>query len=130
MSGTVADVLFGRLAELGVGRLYVVPEGFDASSCASHGIHVVRVDDPDVAVLLADADGRIGHRDGRGRLGAALVSGPIVHLSSRPGGVAPLQTIGSPEDLVDALAVIQGVDVPGTNALHLDVDLEAPVDPS
>ena len=66
------------------------------------------VDDVDLAVLLADADGRLGHHDGSGRLGAALLDGPILHLSSQPGGRVPLQTVQSAEQLLEAL-----VDPPG-----------------
>ena len=76
---------------------------------------------------MADADGRIGEVDGGGRLGAALLPGPILHLSSEPGGRAPLQTVGSPEELLDALVDPPGSLVPGTSALHLDLDLGAPV---
>ena len=115
---TVADLLARRLRDLGVGRIYGLPLA---------DLDHVGVDDPALAVILADADGRIGHVDGRGRLGAALLAGPILHLSSAPGGRAPLQSIGSPEELLDALVDVPGVDVPGTVALHLDLDLTEPV---
>ena len=122
---TVADLLMTRLVELGVGRLYGHVEEVGTDACERAGIRAVPVDDPDLACLLADADGRIGHRDGTGRLGAAVVGGPVLHLSSCPGGMAPLQTAGSPEDLVDVLASVPGVDVPAATAIHLDLDLEA-----
>jgi len=125
---TVADVLYGRLAQLGVGRVFGPSDQVDAEACARHGLRAVPVDDPDLACLLADADGRLGHPDGRGRLGAAVVRGPVLHLSSAPGGTAPLQTVGSVEDLVDVLAVVPGLEVPATSAVHLDLDLGAPVD--
>lgn len=116
---TVATLLEQRLRALGVGRTYGLALG---------DLPHVAVDDPDLAVLLADVDGRLGHHDGSGRLGAALLSGPILHLSSEPGGRAPLQTIGSAEELLDALVDPPGITLPGTSALHLDLDLTAEVD--
>lgn len=116
--GTVEDLLVARLRQLGVRRTY---------GLAMRGLDHVPVEDPDLAVLLADADGRIGHDDGSGRLGAATLDGPILHLSSAPGGRTPLRTVGSVEDLVDALADPPGMDLPGTLALHLDLDLHAPM---
>lgn len=115
---TVADVLAGRLRALGVRRTWGLPLG---------GLAHVPVDDPDLAVLLADADGRLGEVDGAGRLGAALLPGGILHLSSAPGGVAPLQTVGSADELLDALADATGLVLPGTTALHLDLPLDEPV---
>jgi hypothetical protein len=123
----VADLLAERLGQLGVRRVFGhrLPTGADAVP----GLRHVPLDDPDLAVLLADADGRIGEVDGRGRLGAALLSGGILHLSSQPSGRAPLQTIGSADDLLDALADPAGLRVPATTALHLDLDLTAPAPP-
>ena len=115
---TGLELLERRLRELGVQRIYGLPLG---------GLQHVAVEDPDVAVLLADADGRLGHHDGSGRLGAAHLAGPILHLSSEPGGRAPLQTIGSIEEALDALIDPPGMTVPGTLALHLDLDLAAEV---
>ena len=118
---TVGDVLARRLTELGVRRIW----GLRSSEL--RGLEHVPVDDVDLAVLLADVDGRLGGTDGVGRLGAALVAGPILHLSSAPGGVAPLQTVGSVDELLDALVDPPGLRRPGTLALHLDLDLTAPV---
>ncbi len=114
---TAAEVIEARLRQLGVERVYGLPFG---------GLRHVPVDDPDLAVLLADADGRIAHHDGSGRLGLAHLSGPILHLSSCPGGVAPLQTVGSLEEALDALVDPPGIGIPGTSALHLDFELSAP----
>lgn len=116
----LAELLETRLRSLGVSRVY----GSDLG-----GLEHVAVDDPDLAVLLADADGRIGHWDGSGRLGAALLDGPILHLSSRPGGLAPLQRVTSAVELFDALADPPGMILPGTLALHLDLDLDQDVSP-
>ncbi len=114
---TVADLLEERLRQLGVMRVFGAPLG--------RFTHIA-VADVDLAVLLADADGRLGHHDGSGRLGAALLDGPILHLSSQPGGRAPLQTVRHPEQLLEALADPPGMMLPGVVALHLDLDLDAP----
>ncbi len=116
---SVEQLLEERLRALGVERVY---------GAALGGLTHVPVDDTDLAVLLADADGRIGHWDGSGRLGAALLDGPILHLSSKPGGTAPLQTVRNAQELLDALADPLGIALPGTTALHLDLDLSQPVD--
>jgi len=115
---TVEDLLADRLRQLGVRRTY----GLEI-----RGLAHVPVADPDLAVLLADADGRLGHHDGSGRLGAATLAGPILHLSSAPGGTAALQSVGSVEELVEALADPPGLAIPGTTAVHLDLDLSEPV---
>ena len=125
----VGDVLARRLGELGVRRIWgeALPGGSDASDDQRPVPAHMPVGEADLAVLLADADGRIGEVDGGGRLGAALLPGPILHLSSEPGGLAPLHTVGSPQELLDALVDPPGVLLPGTSALHLDLDLDAPV---
>ncbi|CAB4555392.1 unannotated protein [freshwater metagenome] len=114
MTRTIATALEERLRSLGVQRVYGQPLA---------SLQHVAVENPDLAVLLADADGRIGHHDGSGRLGAALLAGPILHLSSSPGGLAPLQRVTSAVELLDALVDPPGMLVPGTLALHLDLDL-------
>lgn len=118
MSRTAGEVIEERLRRLGVSRVYGLPLA---------GLAHIPIAEPDLAVLLADADGRIGHHDGSGRLGAALLEGPILHLSSQPGGVAPLQTVSSIVEALDALVDPPGMTVPATLALHLDLDLDAPV---
>lgn len=117
MPTTIADALEARLRQLGVMRVYGEPLG---------ALQHVGITDPDLSVLLADVDGRIGHHDGSGRLGAALLEGPILHLSSAPGGTAPLQTVSTIDELAQALANPAGLVLPGTTALHLDLDLGAP----
>lgn len=88
----------------------------------------IDVHDAQLAVMLADADGRLGHRDGSGRLGAAYLQDGILHLSSQPGGTSTVYSITSVDDLIAALHEPVGLSVPGTMALHLDVDLQALVD--
>ena len=114
MTRTIADALEELLRSLGVQRVYGLPLA---------NLQQVPVSNPDLAVLLADADGRLGHHDGSGRLGAALLDGPILHLSSSPGGLAPLQRVSSAVELLDALVDPPGMLQPGTLALHLDLDL-------
>lgn len=121
----VADLLAGRLASLGVRRVFGMSLPVtDEPACP---VRLLQVVDADVALLLASADGRIGEVDGRGRLGAALMAGPVLHLSSEPGGEAPLQTVGTPEELLDALVDPPGMQCPATSSFHLDLDLAAPV---
>jgi hypothetical protein len=120
MSRTIGDLLEERLRQLGVMRVYGAPLG---------DLQHVPVDDVDLAVLLADADGRLGHHDGSGRLGAALLDGPILHLSSQPGGRAPLQTVQTPEQLLEALSDPPGMTLPGVIALYLDLELDSPAPP-
>lgn len=135
----LGDLLARRLAELGVQRIWGEPIPTSHSGGPSGGpsppgdaglrlpVHVP-VPESDLAVLLADADGRIGEVDGRGRLGAALLGDPVLHLSSRPGGTAAPRTVASAEELLDALVEPPGVLIPDTCAVHLDVDLDMPVD--
>jgi thiamine pyrophosphate-dependent acetolactate synthase large subunit-like protein len=74
-------------------------------------------------VLAADAEGRLGTG-----LGLAAVPGRILHLSSKPGGTAAPRTIRGADDLLDAVAGLDHLDLPATLALHLDLDLHEPVD--
>jgi hypothetical protein len=103
-SRTVRDLLREGLDLLGVSRLW----GDDL--------------DPDLACLMADADGRVN-----GGHGAAMVAGGVLHLSSQPGGTAYPRTVESAEELADALGEVAARPVPGTTALHLALDLDAPV---
>lgn len=115
---TVGTVLVEHLRARGVARVHGSPLG---------DLHHVPVDEVELAVLLADADGRLGHHDGSGRLGAALLDGPLLHLSSEPGGTTPVRTVTTVEEVLDALADPPGMEIPGTSALHLDLDLDEPL---
>jgi hypothetical protein len=112
---TVGELLAERLASIGIRRVWgeVVP---------GLPLDAVDLDDPDLAVLLADADGRLGTG-----LGLAAVPGRVLHLSSKPGGTAAPRTIQTLDDLLDALAGVASVRLPTTVAWHLDLDLGAPV---
>jgi thiamine pyrophosphate-dependent acetolactate synthase large subunit-like protein len=116
---TVGDLLGEGLRTLGVTRVWGAP----IDELGDHpGLDLIRVDDPGLSCLLADADGRVN-----GRHGVAAVPGGILHLSSKPGGTAYPRTIESAEELVEALAELGGRDVPETVALHLSLDLDEPV---
>ena len=77
--------------------------------------------DPDLACLLADADGRVN-----GGYGLALIEGPILHVSSRPGGTSPVYSVRSIDDAAQILATLASHGGLGTVALHLDFDLDEP----
>jgi hypothetical protein len=113
---TVGELLAERLAALGVERVW-------GGAVPGLPLAAVELDDPDLAVLLADAEGRLGTG-----YGAAAVAGRLLHLSSRPGGTASPRTVQTVDDLVDALAGLEQLTSPSTLALHLDLDLEAPVE--
>lgn len=105
------------LAGVGVARTW--GERLDGLPLA----HVDIARDPDLAVLLADADGRIGSG-----LGAAIVGGHILHLSSKPGGTASPRTVRDAGELVDAFAVLGDEHLPITVAIDLDLDLAEPTE--
>jgi hypothetical protein len=86
------------------------------------GLDLIRIDDPALACLLADADGRVN-----GGLGVASVPGGVLHLSSKPGGTAYPRSIETAEELVETLAAFGARDVPETVALHLALDLDEPI---
>jgi len=111
---TIGDLISDALGSLGVERVYGAPLG---------RLHHVALDDNDLALLLADADGRIGHG-----WGAAFVDGQILHLSCQPGGTATPRTVTSADGALAALGALTGSHVPRTVALHLDLDLDEPLD--
>jgi len=106
----VGELLVQRLRAVGVERV--------VGEVALPGLPHLRVDDPDLACLLADADGRVG-----GGFGAALLAGQLLHLSSQPAGRSPVVPVGSAEELLAALAIVRPGSAPSTLALHLDLDL-------
>ena len=106
----VGELLVQRLRAVGVERV--------VGEVALPGLPHLRVDDPDLACLLADADGRVG-----GGFGAALLAGQLLHLSSQPAGRSPIVPVGSAEELLAALAIVRPGSAPSTLALHLDLDL-------
>ena len=102
------------LGELGVRRVYGRGLG---------DLDVVDAGDADLALLLADTDGRLGTG-----WGAAFLDGQVLHLSSQPGGTAHPRTVTGVDGLVAALVEAELDAVPRTLAFELDLDLNAPVD--
>jgi hypothetical protein len=110
---TVRDLLVALLRDAGVSRVVGEPLG---------DLQHVACDDPDLACLLADVDGRVN-----GGFGAALLRGPILHLSSRIGGTATLAPVTTVDELVATLASLDPRGPLATVAVHLDLDLDAEV---
>src|SRR4249919_2691990 len=79
-SGTVADLIARCLTALGATRVF----GSAASGLSGlPGLPHVLVEEPALAVLLADAAGRIGRGPG-----VALLPGRVLRLGSQPGAAA------------------------------------------
>jgi hypothetical protein len=116
---TVGDLLGEGLRTLGVTRVWGAP----LAGLGDHpGLDLIPIDDPGLACLLADADGRVN-----GGLGVASVPGGVLHLSSRPGGTAYPRSIETADELVDALGSFGAAAVPETVAVHLALGLDEPV---
>jgi hypothetical protein len=117
---STAEVIGRCLAALGATRVF----GSAASGISSiPGLPHVLVEDPRLAVVLADAAGRIG--DGPG---VALLPGRVLHLGSQPGAVAERVVIDDVESLPSALAAwdIETVFASVDYELALDLDAPAP----
>lgn len=110
---TVGGVIADDLRGLGVERIY---------GNALGSLDVVPTDNADLALLLADVDGRLG-----AGWGAALISGQILHVSCQPGGAANPVTVPDVEAALAALAPLGTDQTPRTIALHLDFDLDEPL---
>ena len=114
---TVGDLLGRCLRALGGRRIFGVPAG--AAGLPGFEEWVVR--DPAVAVLLADADGRVGTM-----AGLALLPDRRLRVSAQPGGLAEEVVI----DDADAVpAVLASWPLAGTLPCveyRLELDLDAP----
>ena len=115
---TNGDLIAEMLTRIGVRRVFGRPLPTQIDSPTT-----VPVDEADLALLLAEADGRLN--DG---WGAAFIDGAILHVSSQPGGPATTRTVTSPEGASGALLALSRDDRPQTLALHLDMDLAAPAE--
>jgi hypothetical protein len=116
---SVAELVGRCLASLGATRVY----GSAASGLSGvPGLPHVLVEDPGLAVLLADAAGRIGSGPG-----VALLPGRVVHLGSQPGGRAERVVIDDARSLPAALAAWALDAVFSTVDYELTLDLDAPV---
>jgi hypothetical protein len=114
MTHTTRQVVVELLTRLGVDRT-VGPEPFSGE------FRHLRIDESDLACLVADADGRL-----RGGFGAAWLPGGILHLSSQPGGQTQLHSVESLEELLSLAAPLTGVFTPFATAFHLTFDLDEP----
>jgi len=117
MSTTIGEHLAATLARMGATTIVGVmpPSGLDSLAhlpCA----------DPDLACLLADADGRVN-----GGYGIAMIEGSILHVSSRPGGTSLVYSVTAIDEAVQILATLEAQGGFGTVAMHLDLDLAAPL---
>jgi len=110
---TVGERIAEALARLGVRRVHGVATGLG-------GLPGIAAPD-DLALLLADLDGRCG-----GVPGVALLDPQLLHVSSQPGGRANPETIADPEPALLRVHHAAREATPHTIALHLDFDLDAP----
>lgn len=88
------------------------------------GLGHVRLDEPELASLVADAVGRLGVGPG-----VSLLPGRRLRLASAPGVVVEPVTVSDPADLPEAVATWSVGTVHGAVELVLDLDLEAPPPP-
>jgi hypothetical protein len=117
---TIGDLLGRSLRSLGVTRVF----GSSASGVTGiGGLGHLRVDEPHLAVVLADAHGRVSH--GR-HPGSALLPGRRLHIGSQPGAPAPTVSVTDAATMVEAVAGFAAGSVFDALELELDVDLDAP----
>ncbi len=86
------------------------------------GIDEVVVDEPELAVLLADAEGRIG-----AGAGAALLPDGRLRVSAQPGALADVVPVTDAADLPSVLATWPLYGALPSVEYQLDLDLDAPV---
>ncbi len=116
---TVAALLGRCLRAAGATRVFGSP---DSGIRGLDGLGHLRVDEPELAALLADAAGRVGRGPG-----VALLPGRRLRLSSAPGARADVVAVTDPSSLP---VLVAGWDFGAVHAaveLVLDLDLEAPV---
>lgn len=116
---TIGELLGQCLRVVGANRVF----GSSASGISGvAGLGHVRVDEPVLATVLADAQGRIGPGPG-----AALLPGRRLRLSASPGTDVVPVVVDDPALLVEAVATWTVGAVFGCAELVLDLDLDAPV---
>jgi hypothetical protein len=108
---TVGDLIAACLGALGATRVV---------GAALPGLGHLAVADPDLAALLADADGRLN------RLGVALDADRVLRVTSCPGAEVEPVPVTDPSALPGELARPTGQEIPGAFALRLDLDLDEP----
>jgi hypothetical protein len=117
---TIGMLLGRSLRALGVTRVF----GSSASGVTGiEGLGHLRVDEPHLAELLADAHGRVSH--GR-HPGSALLPGRRLRIGSQPGAPAVTVPVTDAATLVEAVAGFGAGRVFDAVELELDVDLDAP----
>jgi hypothetical protein len=115
---TVGGLLGWCLRVAGARRVF----GSSASGVTGiEGLGHVRVDEPVLAALMADAQGRIGPGPG-----AALLPGRRLRLSASPGTDVVPVVVDDPALLAEAVATWSVGAVFGCTELVLDLDLDAP----
>ncbi len=117
--GTVGELIGRCLGAAGVRRVFL--GATDGASIP--GVTAVAVDSPGLAILLADADGRIGPGPG-----AAWLDAGRLRLSSRPGGSATPRVVRTLEEVPGAVheaARVAAAPRVRTATLKLELDLAA-----
>lgn len=116
---TVGSLLASCLRVVGASRVF----GSSSSGVTGlPGLGHVRVDEPILAGLLADAQGRIGPGPG-----VALLPGRRLRLSASPGTAVVPVVVDDPGLLAEAVATWTVGSAFGCVELVLDLDLDAPV---
>jgi hypothetical protein len=113
---TIGDLLSECLRLLGGRRVF--------GPTPIPGMAHVPVGDPDLARLLADADGRLGHGPG-----LAWLPDGCLRLSSQPGTTIEPWVISDPIRLAAALATWSVGEVHAASEYRIDLDLDAPAPP-
>jgi hypothetical protein len=118
---TVGSLLASCLSVVGATRVF----GSSSSGVVGiPGLGHVRVDEPILATVLADAQGRIGPGPG-----VALLPGRRLRLSASPGTTVVPVVVDDPALLAEAVATWTVGSAFGCVELVLDLDLDAPVPP-
>jgi hypothetical protein len=114
---SVRDLLAWCIRDAGVTRVFGAP---------LPELEHVPVADVALAALLADADGRIGPAPG-----VALLPGPVLRISSRPGDPGGKVVVEDAHELAPAIlrAAVSARFRLDATRLHLDLDLDAPAPP-
>lgn len=121
----VATLLSRCLRGAGVTRAFRAP---GHSLPAPAGIEVIDVPEAGLAVLLADADGRLAGAPSP-RPGLALLEGRRIRLSSQPGEEVLAHPLTELEQIPGAIAGWTVGQVHAALELEIDVDLSAPCHP-
>jgi thiamine pyrophosphate-dependent acetolactate synthase large subunit-like protein len=118
MTQSVGDLLGRCLAGLGADRVFGSP---DSGIRRLPGLRHVAVSDPLLAVLLADAAGRLGQGPG-----VALLPGQRMHLGSQPGSAPELVVVDDASALPAVIAGWSFGQVHAALEIEVALDLDAP----